>query len=281
MSRLFIARNHRRGSGLAAWRRSPRRRARRGSGHLFDRWAAVHSQLVAAARVALFLDFDGTLAPLAAHPDQVRLDRNLRKLMARLARISRITVCIISGRRLADLRRRARVPGANYVGVHGWESEGAGQARGIPQFMHRLKARLGKVLGKMPGVWVEDKGISCAVHHRAATQSLVRRARRAFRQAVDPLAGIVRVMKGKKIWEVMPADSPGKGEAVVEFLAGMEIPALAVYVGDDTTDESAFAALRQGITVRVGPARRTLARFRLRDPREVHVFLTRVAEEMS
>jgi trehalose-phosphatase len=74
---------------------------------------------------------------------------------------------------------------------------------------------------------------------------------------------------------------PGKGAAAEEFLAQWETPALPIYMGDDTTDESAFAALRAGITVRVGVTRRTRARFRLRDPREVWDFLRRLAKEVT
>ena len=280
MSRLFVAQNHSRGSGLAAWGRTPRRRSRRGSRHLFDRWAEIRSRLAVAPSVTLFLDFDGTLAPLRPHPEEARLEPGVRKVLARLARQASFTLCIISGRRLADLRRRAGVRGVHYIGIHGWEHGGRGRSKNIPESMMEVKRRVCSFLGSMAGVWVEDKGITCAVHYRGATESVVRRARAAFRKAVEPLADTVQVMKGKKIWEVMPTDMPGKGKATLEFLTRARAGTLAFYIGDDTTDETAFRVLREGITVRVGPARRTLARFRLRDPGEVRVFLERLAEEL-
>jgi trehalose 6-phosphate phosphatase len=280
MSRLFVAQSHRRGSGLATWRRAPREPGRRGSRHLFDRWAEVESRLVSAPHLALFLDFDGTLAPIRQKPDDVRLDPAVRKVLARLARHPRVTVCIISGRRLKDLRPRAAVPGARYIGLHGWEREGSAKSGPIPGPLALAKQSILRMLGSAPGIRVEDKGMSCAVHYRGAPERTVRNARAAFREALEPLGGQVRVLRGKKVWEVLPSDSPGKGAAAAKFLAQLKPPALPVYVGDDTTDESAFATLRGGVTVRVGPMRHTRARFRLRDPREVWDFLRRLAEEV-
>jgi trehalose 6-phosphate phosphatase len=280
MSRLFVAQNHRRGSGLATWRRAPRAPSRRGSRHLFARWAEVQTQLVSAPHLALFLDFDGTLAPLRPHPDAVRLDPAVRKLLARLARHPRVTVCIISGRRLRDLRPRAAVPGVHYIGLHGWEREGKAKSVPVPVPLALAKQRILRMLGSEPGIRVENKGMSCAAHYRGASERTVRRARAVFREALQPLAGQVRVLRGKKVWEVLPTDLPGKGAAAAEFLGQLKTAALPIYVGDDTTDESAFAALRAGITVRVGPTRRTRAHFRLRDPREVWDLLRRLVEEV-
>ncbi|MBZ5545202.1 MAG: hypothetical protein LAO07_16240 [Acidobacteriia bacterium] len=113
----------RRGEGLTAWRRMPRTDSRRGSRHLFDRWAGVSARLRGAEHVALFLDFDGTLVPLRHRPGDVWLNPVVRRAVESLARRRRVTVCLISGRRLADLRRRARIAGARYVGLHGWPVE--------------------------------------------------------------------------------------------------------------------------------------------------------------
>ncbi len=279
MSRLFLAESHGRVTGLAVWRRAPRRRSRRGSRNLFDRWAEVRLRLAVAPHVALFVDFDGTLAPVHRHPHKVRLEPGVRQLLARLARRPRFTVCIISGRRLADIRRRAAVRGVKYMGLHGWERDGAGGAKADPETMRRAKRRIHS-LGYPPGVWVENKGIGCAVHYRGATETAVRRARAALRDALKPFAGTVRLLRGKKVWEILPGDFAGKGEAAREFLTELQRSALPIFLGDDTTDESAFALLRHGITVRVGPARRTLARFRLRDSGEVRRFLELLAEEI-
>lgn len=270
----------RRAVGLMVGRRRRLARNQRGARHLFDRWREVSAWVRSAERIALFLDFDGTLAPLRRYPGEVRLEARARRAVARLARDPGIMVCVISGRRLADLRRRVAVRGVLYLGLHGWERKG-GQSMGAAlEPLARAKPALAQSLGKLEGVWVEDKSFSLAVHYRSASESMAERARTALRGALKPFAGKLRILHGKKMWEVLPVDIVGKGAAVREILTARGDTALPVYVGDDTTDESAFEALHRGITVYVGPARRTRARFRLRDPQEVCRFLERLEAEI-
>jgi trehalose-phosphatase len=275
-----LRRTHRRGEGLVAWRRMPRVRSRRGSRHLFDRWAGVSRRLRHAEHIALFLDFDGTLAPLRLRPGDVRLDAAVRKAVERLARNPQVSVCLISGRRLADLRRRTRIAGVCYVGLHGWEREGRAR-RPAPEFLTPLKRSLVAYLGTVPGIRIEDKGCSVGVHYRGAQAGAVRRARLLLQDCLRPYRGRFRLLSGKKIWEILPTEVAGKGAAAREVLSELDRSALPIYLGDDTTDEAAFEALRAGITVRVGPARRTRARYRLRSPQEVWDFLARLKEEVQ
>lgn len=269
----------RRGEGLTAWRRMPRTDSRRGSRHLFDRWAGVSARLRGAEHVALFLDFDGTLVPLRHRPGNVWLNPVVRRAVESLARRRRVTVCLISGRRLADLRRRARIAGARYVGLHGWEFEGKAR-RAVPEFLVHLKRSLTTRLGELSGIRTEDKGFSIGVHYRGARATAVRRARALLQECLRPYQGQFRLLKGKKVWEILPAEVAGKGAAAREVLNELGRPALPVYLGDDTTDEAAFEALRAGITVRVGPTRQTRARYRLRSPKEVWDLLARLEEEI-
>ena len=85
----------------------------------------------------------------------------------------------------------------------------------------------------------------------------------------------------QRVTEVLPREIKGKGAAVRALLAEFPRPVLSIYVGDDTSDESAFQALPQGVTVRVGRPRRTNARFELRNPEEVCIFLQRVEAEIA
>jgi trehalose-phosphatase len=257
----------------------PRAGSRRGSRHLFDRWTEVSARLRAADHLALFLDFDGTLVPLRHRPGEVWLDAAVREAIQRLARHPRVTVCLISGRRLTDLRRRARISGVRYLGLHGFERKGRAP-RPAPEFLVRLKRSVGTRLGDLPGIWMEDKGFSFVVHYRGARGPAVRRARVLLQECLKPYQGQFRLLKGKKVWEILPAAVPGKGEAARQVLAELDGSALPLYLGDDTTDEAAFEALRGGITIRVGPARRTRARYRLRNPHEVGRFLARLEDEI-
>ncbi len=93
------------------------------------------------------------------------------------------------------------------------------------------------------------------------------------RGSLKPFTAELRLLRGKKVWEILPRELEGKGAAVRATLAQFPDSVLPVYVGDDTADESAFAVLRHGLTVRVGTNQTTRARFRLRNPKEVVGFL--------
>lgn len=265
---------------------TPRRKAKtlvgRGGGHLFKHWVAVRRRLRRARLIALFLDFDGTLAPICSHPEEVRMPLPTRRVLRHLARLPRVRIFIISGRRLPDVRRNVGVRRITYLGLHGWE-RGRPRPGGIRfhRFMQRLRREVESKFSGAEGVWVEDKYVGFVVHFRYAPVRERRVARAALDQSLAPVQPKVRVLKGKSVWEVLPVEVQGKGEAVRSLLEGIDGGVLPVYAGDDLSDEAAFEVLPRGITVRVGKPRKTRARFGLRDPYEVLEFLERIEREIS
>jgi trehalose-phosphatase len=250
--------------------------------HLFDTWREVRERLRSARHLAVFLDFDGSLVPLRARPDQVWLDASGRRLLRRLARHPRVTLVLISGRRRADLRKRVNVPAARYLGLHGWEhSDGHSARPGTRRLMCLARRMLAERLRELPGIWIEDKGPVFVVHYRDTSSATMRRARQVVRETLDWLEPDLRVLRGRKVWEVLPHEVEGKGAAVSRLLEELPRPTLSIFVGDDVSDERAFAALRGELTVRVGRPRRTRAHFRLRNPREVRTFLERLQAEIT
>lgn len=250
--------------------------------HLFDAWVEVTERIRQAAHIALFLDFDGTLAELRPFPSQAALPKTTRRVISRLAGISRVSVSIISGRTLNDLRKKAGVSGVQYLGLHGWQREDHSDklSKTILRQINRARVAELRRLRGLPGVWVEDKKSGFAVHFRAASKSVTRRARITFQIALKPFLPDVRVIQGEKTWEVLPHSVSGKGAAAKKLLAGLPRFTLPIYVGDDTTDEEAFAELSAGMTVRVGRWKRTRAKFWLRNPNEVYRFLQKLEEEL-
>jgi len=260
-------------------RRRASARLRRGPVHLFDYWDEIKSKLRAASSVALFLDLDGTLAPLRKDPNEVTLDASTRQLLRRLTQHRCVTVVFISGRRRPDLLQRIRVPGAVYLGLHGLDR--SGQALDPPTALLRAKRLLAARLKDVAGIRIEDKNLCFTVHYRGALSRNVRQARSVLGVVLAPFGSAIQVLKGKKVWEILPAEARGKGAAAQEVLAKMAGNVLPVYVGDDTTDESAFAALIRGVTVRVGRSEATRARYRLRNPAEVKQFLSKLEAEIQ
>jgi len=247
---------------------------------LFECWTEVRDRLRASRAIALFLDFDGTLARLKPTPHEVGVARAMRQDLAILARCPRFRVWVISGRRRQDIRDRLGVPGIKYLGLHGWERR-AGRlltehSRSALECVRRL---LGGVLVNHPSIWVEDKEHALTVHYRRAPAAVRREALASIRTALLPFEESLRLSQGKYIWEVIPHELEDKGAAVKRELAPLAFGATPVYVGDDTVDEPAFATLARGVTIRVGRMRVTRARYQLNDVGEVHRFLEKLRNE--
>jgi len=245
--------------------------------HLFQCWPHVAKRLNASRRIALFLDFDGTLAPLQPRPEDVWLDDSTRGILTRLARCPRFRVWVITGRRREDVRERTSVPGVRYLGLHGWEGR---VHSGIPEeqrdAMACAKSWLNCLMLRVPGIWIEDKGLTLAIHYQSVADDNVRNLRKVVRGVIAPFGDCLQLIRGKKVWEIAPRELGDKGLAVVAELAERARDAVPVYIGDDLMDESAFAALDGGVTVHVGAPCRTRAQYRLSSVAQVHQFLDRL-----
>lgn len=233
-----------------------------------------------APRVVLLLDFDGTLVGFKKNPAEVRLEGQVRQILTRLAKDRRVTLAVISGRRRADLRRRVAVPGAIYMGLHGFERHprervSAASRRSLKRALERVQV----AISGYPGVWVEDKHGCVVLHYRGVPALVAARACRAARHSLQDDS--IRLLPGRKMLELLPPEIKGKGDAACSLVCTSGGPALAIFAGDTETDEMAFEALPRAITVKVGDHRRTRANYYVRDPSEVHLFLERLEETLA
>jgi len=249
---------------------------------LLDNWRAVARRLDEASFIALFLDFDGTLAPLQEDPRAAGMSRTARAALMRLAANPGVRVCIISGRRLADLRERVGVPGVRYLGVHGSDTPEMAFSPAVLRIVAQARGAVASRLnGHGRGIQIEDKGLAFSVHYRRASPPEITHARKILDQVVEEFAGALWVVPGERVWEVLPREIRGKGPATRRQWHLAPAGALPIYIGNDGTDEAAFGALAEGLTARVGPARQTRARYFLRSPAEVARFLERLEELRS
>jgi len=250
--------------------------------HLFHCWKHVARRFRSARTIALFLDFDGTLAQLRPRPDDVWLDVGTRRTLQRLTQSPHFRVWVVSGRRQADIRARIRVPGIRYLGLHGWEGRtNTDIAEETRDMVRCARTWLGALLLSIPGIWIEDKDLTLAIHYQSVAEDGVRSARRFIQAVLDTFAGSLQLIRGKNVWEVAPCELGDKGVAVKQELSALAGSAVPVYIGDDHMDEPAFAALGRGVTVRVGGTCRTRARYRLSSVGQVHQFLYKLEQEFA
>ena len=246
--------------------------------NLLDSWHEIAARARQARRIALFLDFDGTLAPYRLRPEESRLPAATRRALGRLSSRTCLHIWVISGRCQADIRQRVAIPGIASMGLYGWE-DGRNPPTAFPA-VAEARASLAERLRSIPGIRIEDKGAAIALHYRATPPAAVRPAREVVDRVTAEFRSL-RVMEGNYTWEVLPRDLPGKGRAVLARWRSVGPDALPIYIGDDTSDEPAFAALSFGITACACPARRTRARYRLRGPAEVSRALERLERELA
>lgn len=262
--------------------------------HLFKAWQDFLADFRAASHILLLADYDGTLAAIVGRPEDAVLSASVRQKLQALARKSRTSVGVISGRQLAELKSLVGIEGIYYSGNHGLEIEGPGlkyinpQAEEACPTMQDLAAQLTPALRNIEGVIIQDKGLSVSVHYRLAKPEKEDAVTSAVKRITAPHVdkGEIRVYPMKKVWEIRPPVNWDKGKAV-EFI-GHEIKAnlklsrlLTVYPGDDTTDEDAFKVLHrpEGWSVFVGQENASsAAEYFLNSVAEVEEFLSRLLE---
>ncbi len=214
--------------------------------------------------VLLAFDYDGVLAPLVKDPTGAHMRPSTRALLARLTPL--YPVAVVSGRAWKDVAAFVDGLAPTIVGNHGFE---LGHATPVPASVLRRvrgwRRRLERALAGVEGVHFEDKRSTLAVHY--GLSRAWRRAERAVYEAANRLDG-TRLIPGKKVLNVLPHDFPSKGDAVRTLVARLGAEG-AVYVGDDVTDEDAFAVgapLVFGVHVGKGPS---LAPWRVPEQKDV------------
>lgn len=238
--------------------------------------------VVHASHISLLTDFDGTISPIVAVPGDAQLDPEIRPLLKQIATQPDFSVGVISGRALEDLRSRTDIDELIYVGNHGLEIE-AGKVRfrnpeaeALRRELKCVFLQLKLVLDAAEGVEIEDKGLTLSVHYRRVNEDMQDWVREKALETAGKYRSFT-TRQGKKVVEIRPGLEWDKGHAIKWLLKEVLPPGtLPIYIGDDATDEDAFAAIPQGITIRVGgvPTEGTMAHYLLPDVSTVAHFLS-------
>ncbi|MGD0098439.1 MAG: trehalose-phosphatase [Terracidiphilus sp.] len=231
---------------------------------------------LAKERTLCAFDYDGTLSPIVEHPDLAVMRVRTRNLLRRLTAL--YPCIIVSGRaRENAIEKLNGVDVARVIGNHGAETEGAIESPGqIDQWKTALELELDPV----PGVWVEDKGMSLAVHYRQSAQKSD--ARQRILAATQKLK-TAHVFGGKEVVNLAVSGAPNKGDALAAERDRLGCN-WVLYVGDDANDEDAFGVSGNLVSVRVGWKLRSRARYYLKTQAEIDELLellVRVREQLA
>jgi len=234
--------------------------------YLFSRASRAVLKRLAQEQTLCAFDFDGTLAPIVAHPSRARMRDRTRSLLVLLA--SRYPCIVISGRSRADaLARLNGVKVARVIGNHGAETELT--RRKSRRRVKQWQATLEQSLSPFPGLWIEDKGLSLTVHYRQCSRKV--EVRHRILEVARSLPH-VRVFGGKQVVNVVEDKAPHKGDVLAAERNRLACSWI-LFLGDDENDEDAFAMEGNIIPVRVGLKRRSHARYYLRTQAEIEKLL--------
>jgi trehalose 6-phosphate phosphatase len=233
-------------------------------------------------KIALFLDYDGTLTPIVNDPDKAFLDQSTRQTLEKVAQ--KWVVAVISGRDLAAIQNFVKLDNLYYAGSHGFDISGPAnltlemqKGKQFLPVLDKARGQLEEKLTDIPGAAIERKQFSIAIHYRNVEQAQVTTVRQTVRQVQTGYPEL-RITEGKKVFELQPDIEWHKGKALTWLMEKLTLNLdtyYPMYIGDDITDEDAFESLKTiGTSIVVkGSFHPTSADFVLENTRETAAFL--------
>ncbi|MGE5308128.1 MAG: trehalose-phosphatase [Deltaproteobacteria bacterium] len=256
--------------------------------YFFDCWDRLKDGLKD-KQLFLFLDYDGTLAPLRARPGEALLPDETRSILQELSHENNLLLAVISGRKIDDVKSKVGLEHIIYSGNHGLELSSPhvkfdGLATpGYLSILRRIKTDLEQRLAPFRNALIEDKDITLSVHYRTVDPRDIPAVKTLFHEAtiLYLIRNKIKVKEQRMDLEVWPPVNWDKGKIVNWLLARQELagdrPVFPVYVGDDLTDEDAFRTLKcRGLTIFVcARPGNSAAEYYLKDQGEVAELLRR------
>jgi trehalose-phosphatase len=252
--------------------------------YLFSEQKKIEKKIRRAKSILLVCDFDGTLASIKPTPRGVRLPQETKRLLFLLAKDKNNNVGIISGRSLSEIKKIVGVDNIFYAGNHGFEIKLPKrkkfvhpQAKKFRYLLKKLTKELKERLRGYKGLLVENKISTLSIHYRRCPAAQITRIKKDIRSIFLPLVKEkkIKITGGKKVIEIRPPVNWDKGKALSWIKDKLKArKALTIYLGDDETDEDAFACIEKGLAIYVGTKKRhSRAKFYLPEPKKVINFL--------
>jgi alpha,alpha-trehalose-phosphate synthase [UDP-forming]/trehalose-phosphatase len=224
--------------------------------NIFEHWDRIVKE-IQGRPVFLFLDYDGTLTPIVSSPEKAVLSEAMRARLHRLK--DKVSLAVISGRSLQDIREKVGVDDLLYAGNHGAEIRDGLKVYDLPEWkfdrsmLEEYLGRLREATTYIPGVFIEDKTITASIHFRQVPIPYLGKLFNLIFKLAKEYDHFFALRSGKKVFEIRPLQAPDKGAAVSLILEKLGQGKLPIYIGDDVTDEDAFQALKdKGLSISIG-----------------------------
>jgi trehalose-phosphatase len=241
------------------------------------------------SRLALFLDYDGTLSPIVRHPEEALLPTETRALLQRLAEVDRVYVGIVSGRALADLKEKVSLSVVDYSGGTGLEMELDGVRSTHPSVEagQKLAAeaaeRLGEHVCRFSGAWIEQKPLGLTLHFRQTPHTQIPALLADAELVLKSFGDRLRIYEGAMALEIVPNLGCTKRSAICQMLHFCgDGPVIALYAGDDANDAEPLqhVADQGGVAIGVGERAPACAKYRLPDPASLREHLAHLLQQI-
>lgn len=227
----------------------------------------------------LAAEFDGVLAPIVERPSAARIAEEIRPILEKLVARSNPKVTILSGRSLTDLHERVGVEEIYYVGNHGTEVRGPGMtcsdglASSCRSDLVDALAFLAKCAKRVPGVFIEDKGMTVSVHWRLVDAANVHSLREWMELFVRTHPRLT-IVAGEACWDLRARAAWSKADAVQQILLRCNLsPQDLILIGRESSDPESFSRLSRGLTFSVGESDTAIARYTVSQESEVSKLL--------
>ena len=243
------------------------------------------SHFFSGKKIVFFLDYDGTLTPIVSRPELAVISSDMQDTVKKLSQ--KYITAIVSGRMREDVEKLVGISGLIYAGSHGFDIKGPevvmveSQAEKSIPLVSKVIEKLKKELVGIEGVIIEEKKFSTAVHYRLVKEAEKNLKIRNLVREIIQENKTLRLMEGKKVFEILPAIDWNKGKAVRWVMDSLGInwqDYSVVYIGDDTTDEDAFRTVcTRGTSILVSDKDKfSAADFMVSSPKEVKELFERI-----
>ncbi len=259
--------------------------------YFFDFSQEIIKRIQGAKDCALMFDFDGTLSKIAKTPREAFLEKSTKDLIKKLNK--NFCVAVVSGRDLSSVKSMIGLPGLIYAGNHGLEwqigkkSENLHIDKKFQEDLAQIKNIFKSVAVNYPGISIEDKLSNLSIHYRLLSEKACGDFLKKIKENILAVnkEGFFSVTKGKKVIEIRPKVAWDKGAFAKFLLQRIKVKnrhsCLAFYIGDDKTDEDAFVALSDGITIRIGKNKKSAAKYYIKNQKQIDKLLLWLLKNIS